>query len=897
MLCLLGEVSAGETDLGPPKQRCLLAALAVDAGQVVPVDRLLDRVWGDDVPRRGRETLHSHVSRLRQVLAGGEVAIAHRAGGYVLTGPVDLHRSRELAAAGRTESPAGAVRLLTEALALWRGEPLAGLSGGWAEEERDRLDRERLALTHDLVDARLGLGHGAQLVAELAARAAEHPLDEQVAGQYLRALHQAGRTADALDHYRRVRASLVAELGADPGAALQELHARLLAGAPGTPRAVPRQLPAAPTPFVGRREELDRLDAAVAGSNGTVVISAIAGAGGIGKTWLALHWAHERAASFPDGQLFVDLLGFTPDNAPLDPAAVLRGFLDALGVAAEQIPAEPHAREALFRSLVADRRMLVLLDNAATAEQAVPLLPGGHTCTVLVTSRRVLSTLIARHGARHLDLTVLGDADARTLLELRLGASRLAAEPDAVSSLLDWCRGFPLALGLLAGRALTNPGLSLTLLAAELRESGLDALDDDDPLASLPAVLATSHRALTPEQQRVFGLLALAPGPDISLPAAAGLTGLSAAATTRVLRELQTASLLFQDARGRYAMHDLIRGYAVTTAIPDATASQRLTDYYLHTLCAATLAFNPYQSMVALGPLSEGVRPGSFADSAAALRWLDAEYACLSALLRQAVQEERHELVWQLVWTVHLYVHRRGHHQEDLDIWRMGIEATRHLPQVEDRVRAHRFLGRAHVRVGKLDEAARDLEHAIALTLEHGLIRQQAYALVDLAWVWERRGDDHQALHHARQAVTVAREGDDEQLVASALNLVGWHAARVGEYDVARSHCEEALQVHVAHDYRTGIATTLDSLGYVDHLTGRHREAIVRHRQSITMLRELGFAAEVLAEVLEHLGRPHAALGEQEQARVAWSEARQLYLQADRSADAERMRELIEHLG
>ncbi|MDX8147652.1 BTAD domain-containing putative transcriptional regulator [Lentzea sp. BCCO 10_0061] len=895
MLRLLGEVSAGETDLGPPKQRCLLAALAVDAGQVVPVDRLLDRVWGNDVPRRGRETLHSYLSRLRQALAGGEVGIARRSGGYVLRGPVDLHRSRELCAAGRAESPAEAARLFAEALELWRGEPLAGLSGEWAAEERDRLAQERLAVLHDHVDARLRLGHGAQLVAELAALAAEHPLDERVAGQYLTALHQAGRTADALEHYRLVRERLVAELGADPGAALQDLHTQLLAGAPKASRAVPRQLPGTPTPFVGRRAELDRLDAAVAGSTGAVVISAIAGAGGIGKTWLALHWAHERSDRFPDGQLFVDLLGFTPDNAPLDPATVLRGFLDALGVAAEQIPAEPHAREALFRSLVADRRMLVLLDNAATADQVVPLLPGGHACTVLVTSRRVLSTLIARHGAGHLDLTVLGEAESRTLLEHRLGAARVAAEPNAVTALLDWCRGFPLALGLLAGRALTNPGLSLTGLAAELREFGVDALDDDDPLASLPAVMVSSHRALSEDQQRVFGLLAIAPGPDIGLPAAASLAGLTPAATTRVLRELQLASLLFQDSRGRYAMHDLIRAYAATTEVHDETAVLRVTDFYLHTARTAAYLVDPHQSRVELGPPATGALPVEFPDSAAAVAWLDSEYACLQALLHQAAAERRHEVVWQIAWTQRIYVHRRGTYQEDLEMWRLAAESSRHLPDVRNRVRAHLRLGRAHVRLDQFDEAADTLHRALAQAQEHGLVTQMN-AHFDLAWMWERRGEEHRALDHARQALTIARD-HDENLVGEALNLVGWHAARTGDYDMARSHCEEALEIHRANDYPLGIATTVDSLGYVDHFTGRHREAIARHRQSITMLRELGYHAEVIADVFEHLGRPHAALGERKQAHAAWTEARELYLRLDRTADAERMSELLEHLG
>ncbi|HEX8867853.1 MAG TPA: AfsR/SARP family transcriptional regulator, partial [Lentzea sp.] len=287
LLRLLGEVAAHANgvpvDLGHPKQRCLVAALAVDAGRVVPADRLLERVWGEDVPQRS--TLHSYISRLRLALADiGGLTVEHRSGGYALMGDaVDLLRFRELCARART-APDDAVTLLTEALDLWQAEPLAGLPGEWAETERARLELERLTVRHDLVDARLRLGHGGQLVVELSARAAELPLDERVAGQYVLALHQAGRTADALEHYRLVRERLVEELGTEPGSQLRELHSRLLADDAPPVRLVPRQLPAAPVPFVGRREELDRLDA-----GGTVVISAVAGAGGIGKTWLALH--------------------------------------------------------------------------------------------------------------------------------------------------------------------------------------------------------------------------------------------------------------------------------------------------------------------------------------------------------------------------------------------------------------------------------------------------------------------------------------------------------------------------------------------------------------------------------------------------------------------------------
>jgi tetratricopeptide (TPR) repeat protein len=338
-------------------------------------------------------------------------------------------------------------------------------------------------------------------------------------------------------------------------------------------------------------------------------------------------------------------------------------------------------------------------------------------------------------------------------------------------------------------------------------------------------------------------------------------------------------------------MHDLVRGYTAKTAVPDENALRRITDFYLHTARTASALLDPHQSTVDLEPVAEGVRPLELSGPATALAWLDAEHACLEALQRQAVTDGRHEVVWQIAWTLRTYAHRRAPYLEDLEMWRLAAEATLHLPDVRDRVRAHLRLGRAHVRLDQFDEGAGSLHLALAQAQEHGLANE-LHAHVDLAWMWERRGDDHQALAHARQALAIARDRG-EDLLGEALNLVGWHAARIGEHDLARAHCEEALQLHSARGFSLGVATTLDSLGYVDHLTGRHREAIARHRQSITMLRGVGYHAEVVADVHEHLGRPHAALGEWEEARAAWTEAMELYLRLNRTADADRMREQL----
>ena len=501
---LLGEpamcIRGREVDPGPAKQRCVLAALALDAGRVVPVAQLIDRVWGAEVPPRPRATLSSYVSRLRRLLANADTAILRRSAGYLLeTHPkaVDVHLFRDHCARARAMTDEAAVVALAEALRLWRGEALTGLGGEWAGEERERLGRERLAAECDLADRRLRLGQGGGLIAELTARAAALPLDERVAGQLMHALCQAGRMSDALAHYCRVRARLIADVGTEPQQPLRSLHERILATDPvllGGSSAVtllrasvPRQLPAAPAPFLGRRAELAMLDETAAGRD-HVVVSSLAGAGGTGKTWLALHWAHRNLARFPDGQLFVDLNGSGPAGSAMPSGAALSGFLEALGVPAHRVPARLHAQEAMFRSLVAGRRMLIVLDNAENTAQVTPLLPGKGV-TVLVTSRRRLTGLLVRHGARHVSLGRLADEDARALLACRLGHTRVAAEPAAVSGLLERCQGHPLALSLAAAQY--RPGTSLAELVRELSSRGIEALEDDgDPATDSLAVLS-----------------------------------------------------------------------------------------------------------------------------------------------------------------------------------------------------------------------------------------------------------------------------------------------------------------------------------------------------------------------------------------------------------------------
>ncbi|MFC5060279.1 AfsR/SARP family transcriptional regulator [Saccharothrix xinjiangensis] len=933
---MLGPVEAWDgdrrVDVGHARQQCVLAALLVDVNRVVSVDQLLDRVWGQDVPSRGKGNLHSYMSRLRTALAGlRDVVIVHRSGGWVVEvdpDRVDLHRFRGLLALARSNpDPGDGLAAVEGALALWRGEAFTGLSTPWAEAARETLAAERWTAELERTDLALALDRHDALLPELAARTRQHPLDERLAAQYVLALARSGRQAAALSHYQQVRARLADELGADPGLPLRDLHQRLLAADPAVPAGrsakpakpakpaagtagttagtttgtsgAPRQLPAPPRSFIGRADELDALTAALDDvPAGAVVISAIGGSGGIGKTWLALHWAHRHADRFPDGQLFVDLRGFSPDGEPMPASVAVRGFLDALGVDPGRVPTDPDAQSALLRGTVVDKRILMVLDNAADTNQVVPLLPGGDSCTVLVTSRSRLPGLMTAHGARHLNLDVLTDEEARVLLARRLGAARVAAEASAVDELVGFCKGFPLALGVIAARAHTHADLPLATFAAELRDLGLDALADSDPAASLPAVLSWSHRALTAEQQVVLGLLATAPGPDIGLPAAAALTGLSAVRVGRALRGLEQASLLTRDARGRYSAHDLIRAYAADTARerPEderIAALRRVVDFYLRTAHAADLCLDPHREVVPLD--SADVTPHSPAGTAEALAWFDLEQPCLLAAQQTAAAHGWDRAAWHLAWVLTTFHNRRGHLAEQLVVCRAGLAAAERLGDPSARLRVHRLLGRTHAALRQHDEAVGHLDRALALAERHEP-GTRAHIHQVLAWTWARQGDDARALEHATRSLEFYRTLGNPAWEANALNMVGWYAAQNGEHDRAREHCRAALELHRRHGNPEGEADTLDSLAYIDHRTGRHEQAVGHYRQALALFRDIGNTVQV-GDTLEHLGHPHAALGQHEEARAAWEEALDLFRAQERADEADRVRRELDALG
>ncbi|HWO63146.1 MAG TPA: BTAD domain-containing putative transcriptional regulator, partial [Umezawaea sp.] len=714
---LLGEVRAlvaGEpVELGHVRQRCVLAVLAVEVNRPLPVDRLIDRVWGGAARRGLRTTLYSYVHHLRR--AG--VPISRRSGGYVLTADpmmIDLHLFDRLAADASDARDTGkpVLPLLDAALDLWRGEPFEGMDSLWMGSLRDELTGRRFAVELQRNDLALAAGRHRELLAGLSASVAAHPMDERVMGQFMLAAYRCGAQADALRRFEEFRGRLAEELGADPVPELRQLHRRILntdpalASLPTENRPVPRQLPAPPPLFTGRNEELALLDQALLPDHGrtgrVMAVSAIGGAGGVGKTWLALHWAHRNADSYPDGQLYVNLRGFDPGATPLDPAAALRGFLDALGVAPTAIPDQLDDRVGIFRSVVAGKRILVLLDNATDTSQVLPLLPGSPTCAVLITSRHRLTGLTTGHGAVHIEMDVLSDPEARDLFVRHVGPALVAAQPAATAELLTACAGLPLAIGIVAARATARPEfpLALAALAGELRDRAarLDALDGGDGPTNLRAVLAWSYDALSPEASDMVGLLALAPGSSVDLAAAASLTSLPTTRARAVLRELEQAHLVQQYTHGRYRMHDLVRLSAVEHArgrLPQAdrlASLHRLAGFYLHTAYAADRRLHPDRPPVELVPLAERVRPRAIADDAQAWDWFDAEHANLLAA-HPVIAWHWPDMGWQLAWTLDNFHARRSRSHDAVTVWNTGLTAAERTGRNDARLIAHRLLG------------------------------------------------------------------------------------------------------------------------------------------------------------------------------------------------------------
>jgi DNA-binding SARP family transcriptional activator/tetratricopeptide (TPR) repeat protein len=933
---LIGPVeiySAGQViEVGSPQQRLVAAALAVDAGLLVSVESLIDRVW-DDPPAGARRTLHVLISKMRRTLEHAsrreaeEVTVVRRSGGYVLQlSPerVDLLRFRRLADdAHQADEPARAT-LLRAAVALWRGEPLAGLPGDWASRARAAWRQEYLQAAVAWAHAELRAGDPAATIGTLTMLAEEHPLAEPVSAALMQALCAVRRPADALARYARARQQLADELGVDPGPALQAAYAAalratshppdavtvapgLVTASPGLPAedqagqhiaAVPQQLPAVPRLFKGRAPELASLTAAFSGSEEATQVAVIAGTAGVGKTWLALHWAHRHAGDFPDGQLWVNLRGFDPSEPPVDTETALRTLLDALGVPPAAVPATVAAQTGLYRSAAAGKRILVVLDNARDTSQVAPLLPGSPDCRVIITSRRQLPCIVTAHAALTLNLEGLSSGEARDLLAGHLGASRPAAEPTATAALLSYCAGLPLAISIVAAQAKAHPQFSLADLAASLAEAQtrLDGLDTGEPAASVRSALSWSHHALPPDAAALFLLLGLAPGPDISLPAAASLTAMATGQARAALRELEYANLLHQHLPGRYHMHDLIALYALEQArhsLPAAEQSaavRRVTDYYLHTAATGERLLSTPRDAVSLGPPAPGCVPGHLPGQDAALAWFRAEYPCLLAAQQAAAARGWHDTTWQLAWTTETFHKYQGNLHNWAAAWRTALAAADHLAQPAIQALTRRCLAQACFRTGQPAEALNHLSRALSLAENAGDRLSQAHIHRMYTQAWEVQGDWHQALSHATTAMRLYSELGFPRWEADALGFAGWCHGHLGENASARAAMQEALDLFIKLGDRHGQANEEDGLGYVALDAGDYTQAVRHYATSLTLWRGLGHSHGE-ADALAGLAIAYTALGDQHNATRTSRQALALFRDQRRPAEATQLQQ------
>ncbi|MEU2034333.1 ATP-binding protein [Nocardia amamiensis] len=645
---------------------------------------------------------------------------------------------------------------------------------------------------------------------------------------------------------------------------------------------VPRQLPVYTPHFVGRSEELRRLTALLdtAADGVPVVISAINGTAGIGKTALAVHWAHQVADRFRDGQLYVNLRGFDPTGIPMAPAEAIRGFLDAFGVAPEQMPVGTDAQTALYRRLVSGRKMLLVLDNARDSDQVRPLLPDTASCRVVITSRNQLADLITHHGARPITLDVLHTDDATALLARRVGHDRVIAELDVHTDLIEQCARLPLALSIVAARAALNPRVPLWILMGELRDeqTRLDALDAGHPTTNVRAVFSWSYRQLSRPAARMFRLLGLHPGPDISVPAAASLAGVGPRQVRQLLTELARTHLVAQNDEGRFGFHDLLRAYATElahthdNAAERRTAQQRVLDHYLHTAYTAAVLMYPRVQPSTPPPALDGVAAEQVADSTAALAWFQAEHAVLLAVLRLAVTTGLDSHGSRLPHMLVEFFQRKVHWHDWATTQNIALTTAQRSSDTAGQAQAHLGLGRVRSFLGNDVEAENHLRQALALFRSAGDQTGEAHTYREYSVLYEFQNCHVDALRSSKQALRLYRASGDRPGQAMALNNIGWFHSLLGNYQQAVSYGRRALALNQELGSRRSESHTLDSLGYAFHHLGDHARAIAHYQRSLAVGRQLGDRPHDAA-VLAHLGDAYHAAGDPQTARDAWQQA------------------------
>jgi DNA-binding SARP family transcriptional activator/tetratricopeptide (TPR) repeat protein/DNA-binding XRE family transcriptional regulator len=882
-------------EVGAAKQRLLLALLALQPNRVVRREEIIDVLWGDSPPSSCLELVHTYVARLRKALepprGAGEPArtIVTAGGGYQLSvgqEQLDLLRfDARVARAGEaleSGDAAAATRSFGAALELWRGPALADMDGFRQHPVCLALTRRRAVVVLRYADVALAQGSPSEVVSHLRALTVEEPLDEAAHARLMLALAGSGRQAAALELFDDIRRRLVAGMGIEPGAELREAQSQVLhqdVHANARPPVIPAprrpaQLPADVAGFLGRAEQLAELNGLAPGEDEQtatdVRIAVVSGTAGVGKTAVAVHWAHRSRVRFPDGQLYLDLRGYGPGRA-VEPGDALSGFLRALGVAGADIPAEPDERAAKYRTMLHGLRLVVVLDNAGSVQQVRPLLPGSPSCFVVVTSRDSLPGLIARHGARRLPLDLLSPREAFDLLRTLLG-TRVEVEPDAAESLAEYCARLPLALRLVAELAISRPGAKLRELVAELADERgrLDLLDGGgDPETAVRAVFSWSYRHLPADSARVFRLWGLHPGRDFTIGATAALAGTGIDEAHRLTETLVRAHLVQETIPGRFQQHDLLRVYAGELAGVDEAESHhaltRLFDYYVY---AASRA------MDVVSPQEEHLRPriplpateiDEWPGVGNAHAWLEAERRNLLAVADHATRHDRPEHLRQLSGILWQYLDLGGYSDDALVLHTHASAIAHDSGDRAGEAEPLTLVALGHWRTGRSREALRYLEEALVIVRDTGNTSVETYVLTTLALVCRALGRFDDAVGYAKQALALARETGDRTSQALVLVVLGCACRAVGRFADAIDHFERALPLARETSDRTTEGYVRTNLGDVFSALGRHEEAVHSLEEGLDHFYATGIRASE-GYALGILGAVHRELGQYDKA-------------------------------
>ncbi|MCK2237859.1 MULTISPECIES: BTAD domain-containing putative transcriptional regulator [unclassified Crossiella] len=885
--------------------RCLLAALVTEPGQVVSAERITEVLWAGRPPATARTIVQGYVSRLRKLFTelALPVSLDTRAPGYLLRMDpdlVDAHRARRLAAAARDLPPGPRADLLGQVLELWRGEPLSGLGSPVLEREvRPELTELRLTVTEEYFAAQLDLGKHEELLPRIQLLHADEPFRERLAEYAVLALYRCGRRTEALRTYEDYRERLSAKFGLDPRPELRELIDRVRTDDPAlcscqpeteaSAPPAPTELPVPAAGFTGRTAEQAWLDGLLtrAEQAGESAVGVLAGAGGIGKSALALTWARRSAGHFADGVLFGALRGFDPEHPPADPAELLRQFLLELGLAADAVPVPFDERLALYRSMLAGRRVLVLLDDARDSEQVRPLLPPGGGSLALITSRRRLDGLVVSHGAGIHTLGTLPRAVGVALL----ASEARTADPAVLDELAALCGDLPLALRVVAARlaAAGNPGK----LAAELRDEQhrLAGLEEDG--SSVRGAFDISYRDLAPEPAAVFRLLGLHPGPSLTPDLVAALAGITPAAARRALRGLTAAHLLAEPRRDRFALHDLIRLHArelARTELGETTrraAQRRLIHYYWRWCAHAAVKFSPSTHGFGLPPGGEA-DPVPDWSAEEALRWFETERANAVAVIRLAREEDFPRETWLLARPVSIYLAVRNRVEDWISVNELGLAAATAAGEGAGVAMMLNGLGAATHRLGRRDESLRYYRDSLAAATQAGDRHAAARAATNVAGAlaWLRRGAEAEIA--AAEAIRHNQEIGDRHAESAINNTLGVLALDSGRPERAETYFQRAVAIDEEIGDDNFLATALNNLARALLARGEVAGAAAANRRALALAISHGMnRTEAFAR--RGLGDVASATGDGPAAAAQWRRALEILDAFDRG-EAETVR-------